>query len=165
MSWENVLGIDVAKDNLVIYDRLKNNVITIANTVEAIEQAQNNHGWNSDNFLIGLESTGNYSFLPMQYFVRKGFKVKLLNPIVTKKFTKATIRAKKTDRSDAETIANFIFPGACVSVSASKRPRKHRKRFGSSHERKKPTGRKKLLIHISAAAKNYRLLFQLKRAT
>ncbi len=105
MSWENVLGIDVAKDNLVIYDRLKNNIVTIANTVEAIEQAQNNYSWNPNSFLVGLESTGNYSFLPMQYFVRKGFKVKLLNPIVTKKFTKATIRAKKTDRSDAETIA------------------------------------------------------------
>jgi transposase len=105
MSRGNVLGIDVAKDTLVIYDRLTNDAITIANTVKAIEQAQTEYGWNSDSYLIGLESTSNYSFLPMQYFVRKGFEVRLLNPIVTKKFTKATVRAKKTDRSDAETIA------------------------------------------------------------
>lgn len=95
----------MAKDNLVIYDRLKNSTVTISNTLEALKQAQVEYGWQPNGFLIGLESTSNYSFLPMQYFVRQGFKVKLLNPIVTKKFTKATIRAKKTDESDAEAIA------------------------------------------------------------
>jgi len=105
MSWENVLGIDVAKDNLVIYDRLKNNTVEIANSVPALEQALTNNDWQPEKCLVGLESTSNYSFLPMQYFVRQGFSVKLLNPIVTKKFTKATVRAKKTDKSDAEVIA------------------------------------------------------------
>ena len=105
MSREKVLGIDVAKDNLVIYDLLKNNTATIANSISALEQAQTDNNWQPKDCLVGLESTGNYSFLPMQYFVRKGFRVKLLNPIVTKKFTKATVRAKKTDKSDAEIIA------------------------------------------------------------
>lgn len=111
------MGIDVAKDNLVIYDRLKNNTVTIDNTVAAIERAQAEYEWSPDSLLVGLESTSNYSFLPMQYFVRKGFKVKLLNPIVTKKFTKATVRAKKTDKSDAEVIAMITEHGEGYEIT------------------------------------------------
>ena len=105
MPEKNILGIDVAKDNLVIYDRSKNNCITTANSVASLEAVRIEYDWKPESFMVGLESTSNFSFLPMQYFVKNGFSVKLLNPIVTKKITKATIRAKKTDKSDAEVIA------------------------------------------------------------
>ncbi len=107
MRDQNVLGIDVAKENLVIFDSGRNKIINVANTEKAIKKAIKSYGWDKGNYLAAMESTGDYSFLPMQIFVRAGFQVKLLNPIVTKKFIKATIRGKKTDVSDAKIIASI----------------------------------------------------------
>jgi len=106
MRDHNVLGIDVAKDNLVMFDSGRNEIISVANAEKAIRKSIKSYGWDQKNYLVALESTGDYSFLPMQIFVRAGFQVKLLNPIVTKKFIKATIRGKKTDVSDAKIIAS-----------------------------------------------------------
>lgn len=102
-----MLGIDVAKDNLVIFDSGRNETFSVANDEKAIKKAIKHYSWGKKNYLAAMESTGDYSFLPMQLFVRAGFQVKLLNPIVTKKFIKATIRGKKTDVSDAKIIADI----------------------------------------------------------
>ncbi len=108
MTNSNVLGIDVAKDTLIIFDQKTQNAVTLNNTETALEQAVKEYGWQKDEYIIGLESTGDYSFLVMQFFVKLGFKVKLLNPIVTKRFIKSTVRNKKTDRSDAEAISLIV---------------------------------------------------------
>lgn len=108
MTNKNVLGIDVSKDSLVIFDQKNQNAISLDNSELALEKAVNENSWRKDEYIVGLESTGDYSFLPMQFFVKAGFNVKLLNPIVTKKFIKSTIRGKKTDRSDAEAISLIV---------------------------------------------------------
>lgn len=105
MKPTNILGIDVAKDELVIYDKHLQNITTVKNTEKDIAKAHKKNNWEASSYVIALESTGTCSFLPMQHFVKAGFKVILLNPIVTKRFTKATVRAKKTDISDAKAIA------------------------------------------------------------
>jgi len=111
MAAYNVLGIDVSKDELVIFDPSVHDCLCVPNTVEGLEQVMREHAWTSSDYVIGLESTGDYSFLPMQFFVNAGFTVKLLNPIVTKKFIKATIRNKKTDKSDAQVISEVVGHG------------------------------------------------------
>lgn len=113
----NVLGIDVAKDNLVVYDQVTQETITLANSTDALESMMREKNWDKDNRIIGLESTGDYSFLPMQFFARLGFTVKLLNPIVTKKFIRSTVRNKKTDKSDAEAIALMVNFGEGQTVT------------------------------------------------
>lgn len=111
MSNVNVLGIDVSKNELVIFNSENDSIISVPNTVAGLNQAVKKQNWLPDNYVIGLESTGDYSFLAMKFFVEKNFKVKLLNPIVTKKFINATIRKKKTDKSDAQAIAMIVQHG------------------------------------------------------
>ena len=107
----NVLGIDVAKKSLVIFNQSNNQTIAIPNEKSALVESLEAYSWKPSENIIALESTGDYSFLPMQFFTEKGFTVKLINPIVTKKLIKATIRSKKTDKSDAQIIAEIAFYG------------------------------------------------------
>lgn len=106
-----VLGIDVAKDNLVIYDSRDKQTIDCVNALPELNQTTKRCGWDKATHLVALESTGDYSYLAMQFFVKAGFVVRLINPIVTKKFIRATIRAKKTDKSDAQAIAQIASYG------------------------------------------------------
>ena len=105
MSKQNILGVDVARDELVVYNNLDGSITSVINTEDSIKKAQKENDWQTDKYIVALESTGNCSFLPMQYFVKAGFKVILLNPIVTKRLTRATVRTKKTDISDAKAIS------------------------------------------------------------
>lgn len=106
-----VLGIDVAKDSLVIYDTRSACHTTVANTSEAIAQAQREHGWSAATHVVGLESTGDYSLLPMKTFLEAGYTVRLLNPILTQAGIQRTVRGTKTDASDSKLIAELTAKG------------------------------------------------------
>jgi transposase len=103
-----VIGIDVAKDTLALFDTATGEISECANTKSALSRLIVRNHWRPENFIVGLESTGDYSLVPAQTFLDRDFTVKLLNPIVTKKFLRATVRNKKTDRSDAEAIATIV---------------------------------------------------------
>lgn len=107
MSKQNILGIDVSRDELVIFDNNTENTIKVVNSKEGLSEALKQHSWDST-YEIGLESTGDFSLLPMKFFIEKGFVVKMINPILTKKFINTTIRKKKTDKSDAQVIVKII---------------------------------------------------------
>lgn len=53
-----------------------------------------------------------FPLIIQKFFVGQGFEFRLLNPICTKKTTKATVRKKKTDQSDAVLIAFMVSQGA-----------------------------------------------------
>lgn len=61
--------------------------------------------------LIGSEATAEYHRPLAEWCVSHNVKFKLLNPILTKQFTRATIRKKKTDQTDAEIIARLLYQG------------------------------------------------------
>jgi len=107
----NILGIDVAKDKLSLFDSKEKMFVEIPNTEEALLEALQRYGWTPQSHRIGLESTGDYSFLSLQFFTRHDFETILLNPLVTRKYTRSTIRNKKTDRSDAELICEMVDRG------------------------------------------------------
>lgn len=111
MKTENILGIDVSKKELVIFDYLSHEIIYVKNTETDLAAALKKYQWNPARYVVGIESTGDFSLLPMKFFVQQGFIVKLLNPLVTKRFIKATIRKKKTDTSDAQAIATMVHYG------------------------------------------------------
>ncbi len=67
--------------------------------------------------LVGLESTGDYHLAASQYFLKAGFRVKLLNPILTKHYTRLTIRGAKTDVKDAELICRLLSDGQGQELS------------------------------------------------
>lgn len=107
----NVLGIDVAKNSLMVFDQRTGGFCEIPNQESSLKQAVKESKWQPEDYIVALESTGDYSFLPMKLFCKMGFRVKLLNPIVTKKFLKSTVRVKKTDKSDAQLIAEMALFG------------------------------------------------------
>lgn len=57
--------------------------------------------------LIASEATAEYHRTLAQECIKRGIPFRLLNPILTKQFTRATIRKKKTDLSDALIIAKL----------------------------------------------------------
>ena len=85
-----VLGIDVSKDDLVIFDSASSQTIKVVNNETALQKVLSRCQWLTSDYQIGIESTGDYSYLAMKFFLKHGFTVKLINPIVTKKFIKAT---------------------------------------------------------------------------
>lgn len=61
--------------------------------------------------IVGLESTGDYHLAAARFFLERGFPVKVLNPIITKRYTQTTVRGTKTDKTDAQIIARLIAEG------------------------------------------------------
>lgn len=116
----SILGIDVASRKLDLAwpkpDGFGHASIEYSET--AIQQFLNTHSFvTPDSCTIGLESTGDYHLAVSQYFIKKGFTVKLINPILTKQHTKYTIRGTKTDTKDAESICKLVADGEGEQVS------------------------------------------------
>ena len=64
---------------------------------------------NDSNVRIGLESTGHYSNNILNYFIKAGYQVALLNPLLTNMDRKATsVRKTKTDKVDSKAICTFL---------------------------------------------------------
>ena len=125
------VGIDVAKskhdcciidsDGVIITDSLR-----IPNSKEGFENLYNTimsllgNAKNIQNVKIGLESTGHYSTNITNFLYSKGFRITVLNPLVTNAFRKArTLRKTKTDKCDAKVIATMLFSDESKSYSPS----------------------------------------------
>jgi transposase len=105
------LGIDVSKDELVIYDTAAHKTLHINNSGEGILQTIIGQGWRPEVYLVGFESTGDYGLLTQKLFSEAGFTVIQLNPIETHNAIKKTVRGTKTDSLDAQKIAELILAG------------------------------------------------------
>lgn len=109
------IGIDVAKDSLVGVridrsSRVKE-VYTLENTQAAIEQflAMVCTKWKQ--VTIATEATAEYHRTLAMCCLKWTIPFRLLNPITTKQFTRATVRKKKTDLTDAHIIAKLAQQG------------------------------------------------------
>ncbi|MBK8816048.1 MAG: IS110 family transposase [Methylococcaceae bacterium] len=103
MTSEMLIGIDVAKDELVIDSEL--GIVTIANTAKAIDKWLKTLPAES---YIGLEATGAYHQLLCERAVSMGKVVYLLNPRDMRHYALGLGRRGKTDRVDAQMIRRFI---------------------------------------------------------
>nr|VFK73782.1 MAG: Transposase [Candidatus Kentron sp. UNK] len=98
------IGIDVAKATLAVFlppqgnCKITNDQKGFLTLVKALQPGD----------IVGVESTGKYHHPLARFLLEKGFEVRELNPILTKQFIRATIRKKKTDKSDAEIISRLI---------------------------------------------------------
>jgi transposase len=107
------IGIDVASKKLNIHiTGREDSDFEIPNNTEALEEFVREHKLNPKKYIVGTESTGKYHYAAQRYFVINGFEFRLLNPITTNQFISATIRKKKTDKSDAQIITHLLFAGA-----------------------------------------------------
>ena len=76
--------------------------------------------------IIGCEATGEYHNVLAKACIARDIPCIVLNPIVTKQFTRATVRKRKTDLTDAHVIAKCVLqgegePATVASFSAAKR--------------------------------------------
>lgn len=104
-SGPTLIGIDVAKDNLVIAQLNESGIRTIANTQAGIKAWLKGITQTSR---IALESTGRYSRLVCQLAYEAGVTVYLLNALDVHHYGKAMGQRGKTDRLDAQLIAQYL---------------------------------------------------------
>ena len=98
-------GIDVAKDQLVIYHWQAQQYIEIENHPRAIRQwLQSLHG----PVRLALEPTGNYHLAMMESAVQKNHQVYLVNPRQLAHYRHAVNVRNKTDANDAWLLARYL---------------------------------------------------------
>jgi transposase len=115
-----VIGVDVSKDALVAVAidksiRIKNS-FTVENKREEIEKWLN--GLCYKKLLLSCEATAEYHRVLALLALSRKIPLRLLNPIVTKQYTKATVRKRKTDPQDALTIAKLALAGEGRLISS-----------------------------------------------
>jgi transposase len=109
------IGIDVAKDSLIgvridSSSRVKE-VFTFENTQTAIEKFLNTVSTKWKKVTIATEATAEYHRTLALLCLERNIPFRLLNPITTKQFTRATVRKRKTDLTDAHVIAKLAQQG------------------------------------------------------
>lgn len=109
------IGIDVAKETLVGAILSKSSKIlssfTLSNNPLAINKWLQLTKEKYTHITVACEATAEYHRTLALACVGYKIPFRLLNPIVTKQFTRATIRKRKTDISDALTIARLAQTG------------------------------------------------------
>jgi len=108
-----VVGVDVSKDTLVAVAidksiRIKQS-FTVKNNKESIDKWLNALPYKK--LLLSCEATAEYHRVLALLALSSKIPLRLLNPIVTKQYTKATVRKRKTDPQDALTIAKLALAG------------------------------------------------------
>lgn len=106
LRWSMFIGIDVAKDELVVAIRPSGEVWTVANTVTAVRGLVAR--WQeAPPTLIVLEATGGYEGVAASALATAGLPVVVINPRQARDFAKATGQLAKTDQIDAGVLAQF----------------------------------------------------------
>lgn len=111
----NYVGIDVAKaDFYACFEehgesrQFNNTALGINSFLHQLDKYNFNH----ENTLIGLESTGSYHLRLCLQCSRSGFPIKVINPLIVKKYNQTNLRRVKTDQKDASLIRYCVAQGA-----------------------------------------------------
>src|SRR5258708_14868539 len=106
------IGIDVAKDSLVGVRIDKSSCVKenykLIKKPETIKQFLDAITKKWKRITIGSEATGYYHQVLALACLDREIPFRLLNPIITNQFTRATVRRRKTDLSDAFVIAKLV---------------------------------------------------------
>ncbi len=117
-----VVGIDVSKETLVgiAINRASKSVgsFTLGNNRAEIGSWLTKMCVKYKHLLVASEATAEYHRTLALECLASGVSFRLLNPIVTKQFTRSTVRKRKTDPADALTIAKLALAGEGAVVTA-----------------------------------------------
>lgn len=100
------VGIDVGKANLDIFIYEKNIHFQVNNDVSGIKQILNRLAYYQVKRLV-MEATGRYEFNLAEAAFRKGLPVCIVQPLAVRRYAGAIGQLAKTDRIDAQLIAEF----------------------------------------------------------
>jgi transposase len=114
----SIIAFDVSKDELVgvrmhtsgrVANRyaVKNNPAAIGSFLDTAEQVR----------FIGSEATGPHHTFLAEACLERHITFKLMNPLITKQFTRSTIRKRKTDEDDAVYIGRSLLLDAGRALS------------------------------------------------
>ena len=112
------VGIDVAKNkhDCYIFDSSKEMIETkfsFLNSLEGFTTFKNILSSYSDDFSnikVGIESTGHYGNNIINFIRKNSLELKIFNPLAVNLYRKAmTLRKTKTDKIDAQIIAQMLF--------------------------------------------------------
>jgi transposase len=101
------IGIDVSKKELVCALRYPHHVrhITKTNTKVGIRSLDSH--FKRCTCPIVMESTGRYHFLPALLLSGQGYDIRIVNPIITKRYMRSSVRNIKSDPTDATALAQM----------------------------------------------------------
>src|SRR3989338_5456267 len=111
----NIIGFDVSKKELVGIRTDKSTLvrdkISINNNSESIQTFIEEAKSKYPRLMVASEATADYHRSLAEHCLKLNIPFRLINPILTKQFTRATIRKKKTDLTDAWIIAKLALQG------------------------------------------------------
>lgn len=108
------IGIDMSKDTFhVAFDSdlvliFKNSKEDIARFIKKMKSL----GLAKGETMLGVEATGVYHLLLSEILRSSGWKIKIINPLLTHKMISSTLRRVKTDHHDALAIRKTLMAGA-----------------------------------------------------
>ncbi len=109
------LGFDVAKDHVDVVLINKSGTAKqrwqVANVVSVIAELLAEVAAKHRKLQAGCEATGYYHLATVQACAKVQLACYVLNPILTKQFTRSTVRGRKTDRDDALSVARLVLRG------------------------------------------------------
>lgn len=110
-----ILGFDVAKATVVVAEADRRatvrSVTTVNNTALDIGQFLDEVTTRHTHFTVIAESTGDYHRSLVEACLARSIDCRLVNPILTKQFNRATVRRTKTDRMDAVNLVKLALQG------------------------------------------------------
>lgn len=116
-----VVGFDVGKDSLFGARLDRSGIVKehweLANTTAALLPLLRSLRRKYRHLLVASEATAEYHRPLAQLCLTLNIPFSLINPITTKQYTRATVRKKKTDRTDAEVIARVAMQGQGTLVT------------------------------------------------
>jgi transposase len=117
------LGFDVAKDKLDVALVNRSGKLVdrylVGNNQKALTKLIKTVQTKHSKLIAGCEATGSYHFALIKVCLSLNIELRILNPLMTKQYTRATIRGRKTDLDDAVSIARLILRGEGRLASAA----------------------------------------------
>lgn len=117
-----ILGFDVAKKTVVVAEADRRATVrqwtTLDNTPTVIGSFLDEVRLRRPHLTVIAESTADYHRPLVEACLARKLQCRLVNPILTKQFTRATVRGKKTDRSDAVVLVKLAIQGEGRSATA-----------------------------------------------
>lgn len=107
---QNILGIDVSKNTLDLVLVTENNRYhkVIANTMQGYRSLEKwLKKYKAGTVHACLEATGQYGEEVAEYLFEKGHQVSVINPARIKRYGESKLHRNKTDKADADLIAEF----------------------------------------------------------
>lgn len=107
---QNILGIDVSKDklDLILMANGKRYHRVISNNLKGFQVL---HKWlksyHAEDLYACLEATGQYGEPVAEWLYSQGYQVSVVNPARIKRYGESKLHRNKTDKADADLIAEF----------------------------------------------------------